>query len=298
MNATNITPKMAVRSLDALDILFFIQSSICICVSAFLIIFILTKKNLRCKNTHIFAVNFQSVHTLLCLTTIVIRARVDIPRITVNIFLMQMFFSLLFLTGDKYFAIQHPFRYQQFRKLYVFMIILSSWMLTVLFGSLLLSFDISPRYFINGHAVTTTLLIIAGVTLAISSIKIYLVSREHAKIIRQQATVVSLKRTRLLKSTYVTIVIVSSFIILQFPLLVCNLMLFATGKPNIIFRKLAIQSACLESMVDPILYTCFSRDIKTELKKYLCRSTTDNQVNPTSVANTAHNNIMSSKKGK
>lgn len=291
LNGTGLERAFA---LDGADIAFLIQAMLCLCTSMSLFVFIIMTKNLRFKNSHKFTMNLQIIHMLLCITCIVMRLTPKVPIILITGFLMQMFFSLILITADRFFAIERPFLYQKLTTKKTIMVILTSWFLTSSFIFLSFVFKLALMDCIIASA---ALLILATISLSASNLKIYCIARRHAKVIKEQKSCLNKqdqrKEMRVLKSTYVTFTIIASFILLWFPAFVYYILVFLK-KDTLIFFKVAMQISCLEALVDPILYVCCHKDVKKEAKKKLFKISKKKQKDGTTMEMTSFQNSFTS----
>ena len=261
------------KELETIDIVFLVQTGLCICISISLFLFIILHEKLRKKSSHVFALNHQLAHTVMCVMCVTNRLFSNFPRLTLSIALVMMFFSLVLLTVDRYLAVEYPYLYIRFNTYTRISVIIAicAWVLVLLIGSILFAMDLTP---LDGIKIVTVVLLLVSMTLSVSNIKILMIAKEHArKDARVKFDVVPVSQMahmRRYKATYVTFAIVFSFIILWFPVLVHQI-LFFMDRPNVLYSKIAIQISCINPVSDTILYILFTRGLRMEVIRIVCK---------------------------
>jgi hypothetical protein len=254
---------------DELDITRFIEMIFIFIFNMVLFAYIISNRKLRGKISNKFFLNVQLVHMILSISGIVC---IFLPRkppkqevVLNNGFLMEMFFSLIITTCDRYIAIEYPYMYETLTTKTTVYIIMSSWVIPICFVGFALHFDITQHHC---TVVSTIVIAIATIILTLSNMNVYSIAKRSAK--RFGKTLKNKKNTKLLKSTYVCFILVSSFIILWFPYFIHNLLAMideTKANNNNIFTRIVVQVALLNSILHPVLFVLFRRDIKKELRK-------------------------------
>ena len=260
-------------------------------LSTFLLI--VKHKRLRKTYSNIFILNLLVAHMLFSISLITLSSlhitshydllSMNVVYFVIDILLMHIFLSLLITTLDRHIAIKYPFEYGKIRNKQVFLVTLSSWMVTIVFTTILLTCHLEQKHL---TIVGTCILGIAMVTLISSNVNVYIIARRHAKSIFVQVTVtgreaVKDKKRQLrktIKSTYVCLSIVFLFLFLWLPYFMYNLMdLIGHGDRTLeVMEELSIKFwvevvALLYPVTSPIIIVLLRRDIRTELKKSLKR---------------------------
>ena len=212
-----------------------------------------------------FFMNLQIVHIILSITGIIhifySSNRVEV--ILNNGFLIEMFFSLMLTTVDRYVAISYPYTYEKLTTKEVLVAITCSWIIPIVFLVLAFTLKATQQHL---TIITTVAIAVAAVTLTISNARIYIIAKRHA------IAITGTKGKKVLKSTYVCFAIVFSFVFLWLPYLVHNVMVLANrhepcGKEGVsTFTRGVFQTALVNSLLDPILFVAFRRDMKKALK--------------------------------
>ena len=212
------------------------------------------------------------VHCTLCIVTMVSQFYTSaIKRIFKNAILIGMFLSLMITSADRYYCIMYPFEYGVTSK-YVVLILLCSWIPSIISVSLSVILGLT-----NYHCVIICTVLIAVSTLVLlgTNLKLYMVAQRHALVIKKYHVGKYFKSAVELKATFVCFAIVFSFILLWFPYGVHNaLTLVNIYNPSTEkgFTLSVIKLSLLNSLVDPLLFVIFNRDIKEELGKILRRN--------------------------
>ena len=259
---------------NSIQISFIVQSSLGVCANAALLIFIMTQRVLRCKVTNKFFMNLLTVHIILNFIGIVSKSRLHLRKEEViinNGFLMEMFFSLIITTCDRYIYIRYPFKYERLTTKTVVFIILCSWVISAIVVALSVIFEASQY---RCTMVSTSLILISSITLASSNINIYVIARRHANAIRRNSrTFANAKEEtlpRITKSTYACFAIIISFVVLWCPYFVHNMMAILTiytPSRDKVFTRAVVHIAWFNSLVDPALYICFNKNTKKVLRR-------------------------------
>lgn len=250
---------------DDLDIIRFIELILIILLNVVLLVFIAANRKLRGNKANKFFLNLQLVHITISLSGIVsmfLHSKPTYMEIVLNNgFLLEMFFSLFVTTCDRYAQIVYPYVYQRFTTKRTLQIIILSWVLPLTF--IIIAFNVQINQ-LHLTVITTCTIAIAITTLIMSNGKLYIVAK------RAGMTIIKNKNTRVLKSTYVCLSLVSSFVVLWFPYLLHNFLVFAgkyKANNNAPFTRIVVQIALLNSLLDPIFFVLFRRDVKREFRK-------------------------------
>jgi hypothetical protein len=262
--------------LEGIDIAFIVQATISLCFNVVLLVFISSQKTLRKEKSNQMFINLLHVHIIMAIAGVV--AKVYLPdesAVINNGFLMEMFLSLIITSSDRYINIKFPYTYAHLTTNNIILIIMTSWFISGMFVMFSLIFKITP---FHSTLVCTVLIITATVTLALTNINIYAIAKRHAAAILKHSSPAKPNgkmKSKVLKSTYVCLAVVMSFIILWLPLLIHNVMVLikvykpASGK---LFTKIVLHVACFNSLVDPLLYLCFRKNVKQRLRKLFKRN--------------------------
>lgn len=244
---------------------FSIQNLLALLINIATITLILRKKALRRNKSNKLFINLFSVHILESLTGLVSIFYNQLPESVNNVLLLEMFICMIISTADRYMNITYPYKYARVRNREVFIALVTSWILSGLFiiPSFLIKFT---KYF---DIVVSSILIVATVTLAITNVKIYIIARRHATTIRKNSVTRpdEMSKKRILKSTYVCFSIVISFIILWSPLFLYNMIGLARVLQPDVITCVVLSAARFHPLVDPVLYICFNRDAKREIRR-------------------------------
>lgn len=281
-NTTEINPVTSNNnsSSSSVEIAFLVQASVCVCANAALLVFLSTQRELRCKVANQFFANLLVVHVVLNVIGIIAKSRYhlrDEEIIINNGFLVEMFFSLIITTVDRFINIRYPFKYERITTRVVLLIITVSWTVSGLIVGLSVVLGTSQY---RCTVILTSLLLTAFIILIFSNLSIFLIARRHVRIIRRNTVCLRTLRgtttryndtvPKMTKSTYACFAIIMSFIVLWCPYLVHNiLVLLRMYEPSSerVFTRCVVHFAWCSSLVDPALYICFNRSAKKELKK-------------------------------
>ena len=261
-----------------------------------LLLFLLLNRRLRSKNSVRLFVNLQVVHILLgswdlVCTFLFCDFTACKPRGGDTFFIVQvcvwlgilieMCIALIMYTLDRLFAIMTPFKYEAITSNHVFRAILLSWlpMVTLIVTSMI--FFVYPSkmgmlgYYVG--VVATSLIAVAATVLIVSNVIVYRVAKiqyeaiQNTHVFQQNETG---REKRMLKSTYVCSCIVGSFVVSWLPQCLCNILVYTNivqGIPSLALHL--VQSLPpINSLLDPVFFILFRKDVKRELKLFFKRS--------------------------
>lgn len=253
--------------LDA-DVSYLVQAGLPLIFNIPVIMLIISRKKLFSKKSSKFTVNLQTVHILLCITGIVYQFhQIKVLVIVSNGLLIALFLSLILITTDRCLIIKYPFKYEHIKTKIIALEIISTWTIIFIYMLLFLKVNISGYY---RTLFSTVMLGIAAFSLILSNVTMYVIAKRHVRAIRRFRTEFDInKKKRVLKSTYVCLSFVVSFLVSWIPLFVHNVITFTGAyqpKSTKIFTQVVVRMAMVNSMLDPFLYLYFNRDAKSELK--------------------------------
>lgn len=271
----NETQSLTGLEIEGIDIAFIIQQVLSLCFNTSLLSYIISDRKLRSKKPNQFFVNLLLVHIILSLAAITSKFVIPFEVAVFNngIF-MEMFFSLVICSFDRYINITFPFKYAFLTTTKILGVIVISWFISTVFVVLAIVLRITNY---QTTLVCTALIIFSSVILLISNIHIYLIARRHASLILKNNTAASdaiNREKRSLRATRVCFSLVLSFILLWLPFSIHNAMVLShLYKPSAekFFTKAVFNVGCFNSLVDPILYICFRKDMKARLMKVFLR---------------------------
>ena len=247
---------------------YLVQAGIPLLFNITLLVIIISRKKLISKKSNKLFINLQVVHILLCISGIVSKFYMSVEVVIFsNGCLVELFLSLILITSDRCINIKFPFEYENIKTKKVILMITCSWVITTIFVILYVEVVTSEYYRV---VISTILLGVATFSLTLSNLTIYIIARRHVNAIQMNTTYCDVKKRKgILKSTYVCFSFILSFVISWLPLFLHNVMaLVEEYKPSHkkLFTKVVVRMAMLNSLLDPLLYICFNRDVKRELK--------------------------------
>ena len=247
------------------------QSPMTLFINALLFLVIATRKELRRKKSHQFFLHLQLIHMALSIICIISNYYFWLLNyIITNSLLLAMFCSLMLTTGDRFFAIKFPSRYNLVTSKSVILVLVSSWVPTLIFVTVVRSVGISS----NGLKVIHIAIIgFSSVVLAASNVKVYIIARNHDRFVKENSMCrkrIIGEKNKLLKASYVCFAIVFNFIIFWMPYCIHDIMelthMYESTNQNI-FDIIVEQIALLNSLSDPILFIILSTHTRREIKK-------------------------------
>jgi len=249
---------------DTLDVTRFIEMILMFSSNLILFCFLISNRKLRGNKTNKYFINLQVVHLILSISgAMCILLPKDFPEeeiILNNGLLIEMFFSLIMTTGDRYMAIGYPYFYQTITTRRAIQVIVSSWIIPILFTGVALYCGIRDK---RMTIVSTIIIAMATIVLTVSNLKVYMIAKKTAKTLTKN------KNTKILKSTWVCFVLVSSFIVLWFPYFIHNILTISgvyEADSNKTATRILVQVAFLNSVLDPIFFVLFRKDVKKEVQ--------------------------------
>ncbi|XP_066927083.1 G-protein coupled receptor 12-like [Clytia hemisphaerica] len=279
---------------EVMKIVFMIDASINILLNVLLFTF-LVKYMARLKSKHVAKcfMNLQLSHLLFGVLLIVgqlVNHRY-LQLITFGI-VLQMFFAMMLKTLDQFIIIKYPYRYQRIQTRDLMFMMLATWLLTT-FIILIIMFvaDISNRQL---TVILTFTIIISVLTLSACNFSVYVIARRHYVTIRGQYK----KRStgRIPKKPLLTcIAIVATFCLLWLPYLLHNVLflgnVYVVGRSKL-FSELVLFVASLNSIIDPVIFIWFNRDLKSELWSFKERNSTRRVKRPSLVNNNTDGSLL------
>ena len=180
---------------------------------------------------------------------------------------METFLSMVTCTLDRLLAIKYPYTYERVTTKKVCLIIASVWLPVPLFFVLTIVLHASM---ISMRLFSSVLIILGTAILVTSNSVIYMIARRHCLNIQKSSfhgSQNSKEQGKLLKSSLVCLCIVLSFVVSWSPFLVVNLLHFTQeyGSFSVEVDGSVEMVAILNSILDPILFIVFRKDVKKEL---------------------------------
>ena len=188
--------------------------------------------------------------------------------------LMEMFFSLILSTCDRFFAIKFPFKHSSVKRKHVVFLLSLTWILSIVFTISSLTIGVTQYHL---AIVSTVLITLATIILSSSNLMVYFIAKRHQVFLKANA-----RRNRnddstydgkVMKASYACFAIVFSFVISWTPFVVHSIMalthVYHPGSEKV-FTLFVEQFALLNSLFDPVLMIVFSNDCQEVLMK-LCR---------------------------
>lgn len=260
--------------LDSVEIVFIIQEVISLCFNVPLLFYIINDKKTRRAKHNRFFMNLLLVH--VALSTAAVIATFYLPSISAIInggFFMEMFLSLVICSFDRYINIKLPYKYAKLTSTKILFIAAGSWGISTIFVVISTILRITPYQM---TVVFTSLILLSGIILTSSNVHIYLIAKRHAKAILTNNTAAAdvRKEKKVLKATYVCFALVASFIMLWLPLLLHGVLVMVnmyTPAKEKMFTKIVFNIGCLNSIIDPILYVCFRKELRKNFQRIFQR---------------------------
>lgn len=267
--------------LNGLDIAQLIQCISILILNISVSTLILKQKKLRKKKNNKLFLNLQICHIFISiLGTLTIFYPTRLKVIISNGLLIELYLSMIITSTDRFISIKYPFKYQKVRTKTITIAIGIAWIPSVLFVSIAVALNVN-QYFCT--VLSTILISSATILLSIFNLNIYIIAKRHKDSIMRLIKVIEgndKQMAKISKSTYVCFAIVFSFIILWMPYLIHNiLVLLKSYRPDSenTFTKTVEHVALYNSLIDPLLFVCFSKDVKRELKK-VCKMTSSDDM--------------------
>lgn len=240
-------------------------------------IIVYTKKLRRIKSHQIF-INIEIIHVIHSL--VFIPARLNYPSPLYYVYaiisqglLVELLLSMVSLTYERLLAVKYPLSHGNLNGKYVFGAICCSWLLPTIFVSLALYYRMTRwQYIIFG----TVLLPVAGLTLSVANIAIYLLIKQHDAFVKNNAH----KRSKhtsnrsILKPSYICFALVITFVLLWMPYFIRQLFLLfkvTSSEHTVRFYDIAVVIAHSNSLVDPLIFIYLSSPVKKKVKALFTR---------------------------
>ena len=177
-------------------------------------------------------------------------------------------------TMDRFIAIKYPFCYQRlqispkFSKFTIIML-LTMWVPSLTFTVTAILYKATDHQM---FVIRNTLILSAALVLIISNVMVYTVAKKHHQTINKQEQRTRTREVKMLKSTYVCICIVASFVVLWTPLFIHNFLFIYYPKElhnaDDNFTYIVEIIAIFNSVLDPILFVIFRQDVKKAMKTW------------------------------
>ena len=233
---------------------------------------IANQKKLRRKKSCQFVLNLLIVHSVISTSFLISYLS---PSLNIRIYisvglLMEMVFTLIIITWDRYKEIKTPFYYENISAKHVLLILLCSWILSVTLFCITYILKVSEDRMM---VINSTLIVVAITILPPSNASIYYTARKHANIVLKyiMATNPNVnKEIKRFKSTYVCIAMSSSFVLCWLPYFIHDvLVLLNKFRKHEVFTECVERVALLDSLLHPIFFVVLRGDIKKEVKRLL-----------------------------
>ena len=254
---------------------------------------LISTRKLRQQHSVRFFLNLQACHILTAIVYSIIVHHYESLESTnahtifilgVNLaygLLLEMFLFIAVYTLDRLLAIKYPYRYQAITDKQVASAIVLLWIPGPVF--IIVASVLNADY--EDMMIIIIVLISLGATvLTLSNIMVYCIARKHAQAIKNETRVQAGIRNdgtskpsdhhegKILKSTYVCLCIVVSFIACWLPIFLHNVILLSTGNEvNVNTNNICEIVARCNSVFDPVLFVVFRRDVKQVLTGLLRR---------------------------
>lgn len=237
-----------------------------------LFIMIMNQRKIRNTKSCKLFLNLQLVHVLLLISNVIHNSYMGYNTIHVYInngLLIQMFLSMVLATIDRLIAIKHPYVYGNIRTKQVVIGMICSWCPGMLFIIVAMICSPKQKYM---TMVSTGLIGFSMLVLVSSNLCIFFIARKHWNDIISRCTQASFKgldENKRLKSLYVCLSIVISFLVLWMPYFIHGAMLLVSGYGLIEekFTKCVEVVAFANSIADPLLFVMFRKDARKEAKR-------------------------------
>lgn len=234
-----------------------------------LFVTIIHQKLLWQKKSCQFLLNLLVVHS--CISLVLYTSQMFPSNIKMYIkvsLLLEMVFSLIFITWDRYQDIRDPFKYENISPYQLPVVLITSWLLSLALFCVTFFLKLTEYYL---RIIDITIVIFALNILPPLNTFVYCVARKHVKIVLRyiMATNPNVnKEIKRLKSTYAGIVISSTFLLCWLPYCVYDIFALTTTycKDNI-FLQCVEGIALLNSLLHPIFIVAFRPDVKKEMKR-------------------------------
>lgn len=257
---------------SSVDASYLIQAGLPLLFNITVLLLILSRKKLFQEHSNKLFLNLQLVHIMLCITGIISKLHLCYFVVLIsNGCLVELLLSLILITLDRSFKIRYPYKYEGVRTRRVICFIVTTWIISALF--VILYVELRPIG--NCRVILSTVLLgLASFSLTLTNISNYIIAKKHITFMRKY-TINSNRKTKVaIKATYVCCSIVSLFVVSWCPLFVHNVMVLAHAyEPHStkVFTEIVVRMAMLNSFIDPILFLCFTLDVKDEIRMILSR---------------------------
>lgn len=255
-----------------LEIVEITEITIALAFNISLFILIVNQVKLRRKKSSKFFINLQIVHFFLLTSNVVqkVHSQYNAFQIYVNNgLLMELFISMFLSTMDRLITIKHPYRYERIKVSQIVVIILNSWLPGMAFiaGSIVTKTSQESM-----SAISIVLIGLAMIVLITSNLLIHIIAKRHWIVIRQQSLPKSIDRKtpiekKRLKSTYVCLAIVISFLVFWLPYFIHGILLLTKRDVGKRVTGCVEVLAVANSVFFPLLFVLFRKDVKKELSR-------------------------------
>lgn len=278
---------------DAWKLAYTIQGSVIIILNSFAIILILIRQNLRRKLSNKFLCSLLFVHLIFGIFDLIFgftmmyneKEIVNVSNMKERIqnhaldcitsIVISLFLNLMLVTIDRLAAIKYPFKYIKVSTKHGILVLVIIWLVSLSYIPISIACE-HPR--VSADIVTFTLTIVSFLTLAISNGIVYNIVRKQIKEISKTIIEVPNKtginsqkeslQQQKLKSFYICLVMVLSFIIFWTPIIIFDFLKFY-DQDVVLFGRIAVFIVFFNSIADPIIYCMMNHELKSEIRKVL-----------------------------
>ena len=245
-----------------------VQAIITIIANLLVFVLIASHAKLRKKLSYQIFMHLQLTHVLLSLLVVVSELFASTWHqfyhlvVMGNTVLVEMFISLIVYSADRLLAINFPLKHKLVTSSHVITTLVCSWLLPILFCVLSLSFHIRQLWM---TIVMEVMIGSAACVLAVTNLLVYVTATKHDRFIRDMNTARSPYSGKMLRTSYVCLAIVSSFLICWLPYFVHNILaLLDVYRPQSLkaFTIVAEQLALLNGLLDPVLFVLLAQDAR------------------------------------
>lgn len=229
-----------------------------------LIILILRCKKLYRKHNVKCFISLFTAHILMAVSQFLsnLYDNVEIPLL-MNALLLQMFSSLMIASIDRFLAIKYPFRYNKITTRHVNGTVAISWILSMVFFASIVVINIQQT---SLTILSSCLIVVSSLVLTATNFSVYSLAKRHSKAIEKTTVQTTENRnpSQRNKFIYVCFALVASFVVLWLPYLTYNILklLGFNDQCKILLRSTEF-FAFSNSVLDPVLFVLFRKDVKT-----------------------------------
>ena len=230
--------------------------------------------------------------------------------IIVSVILLSGVTSHCCITFDRLIAIRHPFSYSYLIQKYFTKVLLTAWVVAVVFSLIPLCWKADSRLLIHKVYIFVEIVIFIFVPYMLMFVAyclIFATLREHFKIV-QEMTVSTSRREQAkrlsseAKVAKVCLILIATFVLCWLPIIYMT-SATALGRPDIVpvlLPNISIFTLGLSSLINPALYTFKKEDFRTAVRKIFRRNmnaqihpiSLKNHIEITQKGNTTHNTAL------